>query len=194
MIPVIAFESIESTRLKMRKIIASDEKAMFRIFSEHEIVKWAGCKILNNISESIPHINSYEERYLAGSQIAWAVEFKENNEMIGFIALSYIDRFHAFAYLGSSLLTEYSNLGITTEANKAVINFAFTKTGLNRIESQVYEKHYAMLRVNEKSGFSKEALIRENFNIDGKYCNSIMFSIIKSDFLMNQDFFNFNKK
>lgn len=194
MIPSIFFENVESPRLLMRKIVANDDEVMYRIFSEYEIVKWAGCRILNDKSESIEHINSYEKRYQEGSQIAWAIEHKENKTMIGFIALSYIDLKHAFAYLGSSLLPEYNNRGFTTEANKAIINFAFTRTELNRIESQVYENHFAMLRVNEKSGFKKEALIRENFNINDEYCNSIMYSIIKSDFLLNKEFFNFSQK
>ena len=194
MIPAIVFENVESPRLIMRRIVASDKDVMYRIFSEHEIVKWAGCRILKDKSESIEHINSYEERYQASSQIAWGMELKETREMIGFVALSYIDRNHAYAWLGSSLLPEYNNMGFTTEANKAVINFAFTHTELNRIESQVYEKHTAMLRVNEKSGMIREAVIRENFNIDGKYENSIMYSIIKSDFLNKRDFYNFSKK
>jgi len=149
---------------------------------EHEIVKWAGCRILKDKSETIGHINDYEARYKLGTQIAWGIELKETSKMIGFIALSYIDKTHDFAYLGSSLLTEFAGQGITTEANKAVINFAFTKTFLNRIESQFYENHIAMEKVNLKSGMIQEGLSRENFMIDGKYKNSKVYSIIKSDF------------
>ncbi len=190
----IIFKEIFTPRLVLRKITEKDKDVMFRIFSEYEIVKWAGCKVLKSKDETIEHINGYEKRYKEGTQIAWGIELKKEKKMIGFIALSYIDKTHAFAYLGSSLLPEYSGQGITTEANIGVINFAFNETFLNRIESQFYEKHKAMERVNIKSGMTREALIRENFMIEGKYRNSIMYSIIKNDFLKNKDFFNFSKK
>ncbi len=189
----IIFNKLETPRLLLRKIIETDIDIMYHLFSEHEIMRYTGVPLIKEKNEILAFINKNEAQYKNGEKITWGIELKTTKKMIGYIGLFYINNAHAYASLGALLIKEYWNKGITTEAKKAIINFAFTKTFLNRIESQYYEKHIAIDKTNEKSGMKKEALLRENFLMEGKFRNSIMCSIIKSDFQKNKDFYNFSK-
>ncbi len=72
--------------------------------------------------------------------------------------------------------------GFGTEATKEVLNYTFNNIDINRIELEVYQFNKRAINSYLKSGFIIEGTKREVHLWEGKYHNSIIMSILKSDF------------
>ena len=64
---------------------------------------------------------------------------------------------------------EYWNRGIITEAIQAVSDYVFEKFDIIRLEAHVYHWNISSMRVLEKVGFEKEAILKKRIFKDGKY-------------------------
>lgn len=188
---MIEFNDIETKRLMLRKLDLSDASVIYKIFSDPDVVKNVNTVLHKNIEDSEKLISYYSGQDGLKKGFMWAMELKSDRQMIGIIGLLHLDYDHFYASFGSLLLKEYWNNSFNTEAHKALINYAFTKTKLNRIESQFYENHHAVERMLIKTGMKNEGILRENFYLHGRFVNSKIYSIIRSDFLNNMDFYSF---
>ena len=73
---------------------------------------------------------------------------------------------------------KYWRKGIMTSGIQALIDYSFTTLNLNRLEAQVFEFHTASIALFRKLKFTEEGILRKNFLIEGKFENSIMFSML----------------
>jgi RimJ/RimL family protein N-acetyltransferase len=72
--------------------------------------------------------------------------------------------------------------GSTVEAGKQVIDHAFSKLNLNKIWLGTPACHIAMQKVAEKIGMKKEAELKKEFYLDGKYYDVYRYSIFQEDY------------
>lgn len=176
----LPFSEFETQRLRLIKYSARFAQDSFSLYSDKEVMKWAGPDPHKSIDDTLLFIKSITEASAEGKMIFWAVQLKENNKVIGDISLQ-PDIKHKFASAGTFLSKEYWEKGIMTEAMQSVLWFAFKKLELNRIEAQIYSEHIASIKLYKKLGFKKEGLLRQNFLIDKTFKDSIMFSLLKKE-------------
>ncbi|WP_138494795.1 GNAT family N-acetyltransferase [Paenibacillus pinistramenti] len=98
----------------------------------------------------------------------WIYTRGENSRLIGSAALSSIVR-GAFqsCHLGYKLDEEERNKGYMTEALRAVIDHAFDKLELHRIEANVMPRNLASMSVLHKLGFYNEGLAFKYLKLNG---------------------------
>ena len=65
------------------------------------------------------------------------------------------------------------------EAMPEVINYGFEKMGLHRIEAMVGKDNEPSLKLLHAHGFVQEGLLREHYLIDGRYEDSLVFSLLR---------------
>lgn len=80
------------------------------------------------------------------------IELKSNGQFIGTIDLHKIDSVLKKAAIGYIINKKYWNQGLTTEANRAVIELAFEKIGMNKLTALHDKDNPASGKVMEKSG------------------------------------------
>jgi RimJ/RimL family protein N-acetyltransferase len=73
------------------------------------------------------------------------------------------------------------NKGFGTEATKLFVAYGFETLNLNRIELRVYEYNARAIRVYEKVGFKHEGSLREDHYRQGRYWNTHVMSILRSE-------------
>ena len=78
-----------------------------------------------------------------------AVELKEENKLIGFTGLKYLEDKDEVD-LGYRFMKKYWGKGFATEAAKASVNFGFNKLGLNRMIAMVLSENAGSIRVLQK--------------------------------------------
>ncbi|WP_207204727.1 GNAT family N-acetyltransferase [Miniphocaeibacter massiliensis] len=100
----------------------------------------------------------------------------EKDKIIGFVSLSNVVM-GAFCscFLGYQLDKDYCNNGYMTEAVKEVVNFAFNKLHLHRIEGNVMPKNIPSIKVLEKCGFVNEVISKNYLKINGIWEDHIHF-------------------
>jgi RimJ/RimL family protein N-acetyltransferase len=82
--------------------------------------------------------------------------------------------------LGYWLGEQYWGRGIATAAAQAMIRHAFTGSLFLRLEAQVFEWNPSSMRVLEKVGFVREAVLKHSVQKDGELIDSVLFALVRS--------------
>jgi ribosomal-protein-serine acetyltransferase len=101
--------------------------------------------------------------------------------LLGLIALHNIDRQRGSADIDYAMDSRYRNRGIVTRACRALIGYAFTEVGLNRIQICSDTANLPSLRVPEKLGFTKGGVLRARYRAAGGPRDCAQYSILKAD-------------
>lgn len=108
----------------------------------------------------------------------YAVRLRENGQLLGRAALTGIARGpFQNANLGYFLDEAHNGRGYMTEAVKGVLELAFDKLGLHRVQAGVMPRNAPSLRVLEKAGFRREGLAERYLKINGKWEDHVLFGI-----------------
>jgi len=73
------------------------------------------------------------------------------------------------------------NKGYGTEVMHLLINHSFGTLNLNRIFLRVDAENLGGIRAYKKAGFVHEACLRESDFREGKYCNNLIMSVLRSE-------------
>jgi len=142
------YPSIETERLLLRPVTLDDAEAMFEYASDRENTRYT-FPTNQSLEETKNNIAQF---YLASPLGRWGIELKSNGQFIGTIDLHKIDPILKKAAIGYIINQKYWNQGLTTEANRAVIELAFEKVGMNKLTALHYKDNPASGKVMEKSG------------------------------------------
>jgi len=109
----------------------------------------------------------------------FGIFLKDTDQLIGNISLSHIMRGPSqTCLLGYTLDKEHNGKGYMTDATSLVVEFAFNRLQLHRIEAGVMPHNIGSIRVLEKAGFHKEGIAQKNVKINGKWEDHQMMAII----------------
>lgn len=129
---------------------------------------------------SLENAESFLELAATGSMgHVFALYFEETFIGIG----SLIPRTHEHrinAEIGYWIGEPYWGKGYATSAVKQLIRFAFEELGFLRIYAGVYDYNNASMRVLEKAGFQKEAIMHASVIKEGKLHAEHVYSIRKA--------------
>jgi ribosomal-protein-alanine N-acetyltransferase len=104
----------------------------------------------------------------------------DHEKLVGGITLSNIRRRAAqYVTLGYWMGVDYVGQGMMTEAVGAVVPFAFDALGLHRIHAAFLPTNAASRRVLEKNGFREEGYAENYLQIDGKWCDHVLFGLTR---------------
>ncbi len=90
------------------------------------------------------------------------------------------DVYRINAEIGYWIGEPYWGKGYATETVKQLVEFAFQKLNLHRVYAYIFEYNDASMRVLEKAGFMKEAIIKQSIVKDGKLFDEHLYSIRKT--------------
>ncbi|HMS66156.1 MAG TPA: GNAT family protein [Ignavibacteria bacterium] len=146
-----------------------------------KISSWTGADRLEIITcrpvkdgKRIPPSSDYLE-FLFYSEIS--------NEPGGkFTLFNFNDR-NRSAEFGYIVNPELRNKGIGSEMIRFFLNEIFTKTKFNKLYCQTAAFNTASVKMIEKLGFSKDAVLRENHELDGKFYDDYVYSLLCSDWI-----------
>lgn len=109
----------------------------------------------------------------------FAIEIRE--KFVGYVMLRDINRKYRehIAEIGYCLNKKFRNKGIMTSAVKIIIDYAFRKYKLKRVEGKCRTFNKASARVLEKAGLKFEGILRKNKCKNGKYLDDMIFAKIR---------------
>lgn len=136
-----------------------------------------------------PNTMASMEQFLAGvagsdTDIALAICINDTEQHVGNIKLGEINYFHRRGVV-SILIGEQSfqGKGIATEAHHLLLDYAFKRLGLNRIEAGVLDGNLGSRRLYEKLGFASEGIRKQFAWANGRYQDEYLYALLSSEFL-----------
>ena len=172
------FQNLETERLYLRRVVKEDVNEIFALRSDQEVMKYIPRPLLKTEEEALAHIAMIDEKIDSNEGINWAITLKGNPKLIGIIGHYRIRPEHFRAEVGYMLLPEYQGKGIISEAINEVVNYGFEVMQLHSIEAIIDPENFASEKVLQKNGFVKEAHLKENEFYDGRFLDTVIYSIL----------------
>ena len=172
------FQNLETERLYLRRVTKEDVNEIFALRSDQEVMKYIPRPLVKSDEDALAHIAMIDEKIDSNEGINWAITLKGNPKLIGIIGHYRIRPEHFRAEIGYMLLPEYQGKGIISEAIKEVVNYGFEVMKLHSIEAIIDPENFASEKVLQKNGFVKEAHLKENEFYDGRFLDTVIYSIL----------------
>lgn len=173
------FPNLETERLLLRRVDKNDVNEVFALRSDAETMKFVPRPLVTTQNEALEHIALIDSKIENNEGINWAITFKDSPKLIGIIGHYRIKPEHYRSEIGYMILPEFQGKGIITEAVKAVVKYGFDEMNLHSIEAIIDPDNTASAIVLEKNNFIKEAHLKENEYYDGRFLDTVIYSLLK---------------
>jgi len=173
-------------RIILRPLKISDVKDIYfniqdrKIAENTSLIPWP-----YKLKDAKDFIQKKQKSYQKKSDFAFGIELRSKEEVIGCISLDKVNFEHKNAEIGYWLGPRYWGQGITTEAGKLILKFAFKKIKLHRVYGFAFSDNPASQQVFKNLGFRKEGFLRQTHWRFGRWRNDVQYGILNKEFLKN---------
>lgn len=154
------FPLLETPRLLLRELREGDVNAVFRVFSDPEVVRYYDISGLPNVDAAASLIEKLRQRYDSRGGIRWALVEKNSGNVVGTAGFNSMHTGFRRADVGYELSRQHWGHGFATEALERIKTFGHEHVGLQRIEATVMVGNDPSARVLQRCGFEEEGLLR----------------------------------
>ncbi len=178
---------LETERLILRRFTIEDlEQIFYNCWSDLEVWKWTCYKPMKNVEDVINIAKMFTDEWLDAydrlNRYSWAIQLKASGEVIGrFFGMHPDDRIGQIE-LAYELGRNWWNQGLMTEAVKAVIDFFFYETGLNRIFAYHASENPASGKVMQKCGMTYEGTMLQACKCNNGLLDKVIYSILANEY------------
>ncbi|WP_374507500.1 GNAT family N-acetyltransferase [Flavobacterium sp.] len=176
------FPNLETNRLNLRRLTSEDVDEILVLRSNPEIMQFIPRPLIKSKEEALEFITTMNAAVDSNTVINWAITTKENDELIGMIGFYRMKPENYRAEVGYILSAAYHGQGIITEALQRVIQFGFEEMGLNSIEAVIDPENFGSEKVLLKNNFVKEGHFKEHTFFEGKFLDSVFYSLLKKNY------------
>lgn len=176
------FKNLATERLLLRRVAECDYPEIMELRGNPETMKYIPRPLVKTKEDAISHFKMIDDKIEGNEGINWAITLKGNPKLIGIIGHYRIQPENYRCEIGYMILPEYNGKGIVTEAIKVVLKYGFDDLQMHSIEAVIDPENKASERVLQKNGFVKEAHLIENIFAEGKFWDSVIYSILKRNF------------
>lgn len=171
---------IKTDRLFLQAITPNDIQTLFESKAREEIMDALGC----NEEGYVRYHQMFEKgmETFRISQLIFLLRNKMNNEIIGECGFHTWNSAHRRSEIYYAMLKEdEKRKGYMSEALPSLIRYGFEHMNLHRIEALIDDANAPSKRLLEKNGFTREGVVREDYNVDGKNEDSICYSLLRNE-------------
>ena len=127
-------------------------------------------------------LRRYRREFEAEQSLPFFVFERASGHLAGGITVSGIRRgVSQSASIGYWMGERYAGQGLMAEAVGLVTAHCFRRIGLHRIEAACIPGNRRSMRVLEKTGFTREGLLRSYLKINGTWQDHVLYSLIAGD-------------
>jgi ribosomal-protein-alanine N-acetyltransferase len=182
MATMIVPPSIKTERLIIRRHVPEDFEPMRSFFSDEEATRLLDMTAEQKTEEAIHALlDDVIGSYDSGEPIfAMAIVEKETSEFVGSCGMAPDDLDPRETQIFYVILPEYQGRGFAKEASAGLVEYAFTKLGVERLFVSMAAENAASVKVAEKLGMTFEGSAERELN--GVVYPGRCYSLTKSRF------------
>ena len=179
---------IETKRLILRPLKNSDAKSIVENVNNLSISKWLlVVPYPYTIKDAKKWIIDNKEKWSTKkkSEYSFGIGVKKDGKIIGGIGLHKINNEQGTATIGIWLGKNYQREGLGSEAFTALLNLAFNKLKLRRVEAGIFVGNPASPKLMTKFGGKLEGTKRKSCRskADNKIHDEMIYGLLKEDWL-----------
>lgn len=172
---------IKTSRLVIRAPTSRDIPDILEGINDLNVSKWL---LVVPYPYKLKDAKDWVKKKKDKESVRFNIELKKEKKIIGGIDIHHIDERQKTATVGYWLNTKYHGQGYGSEALKAILDLAFSKLKLRRLEAEVFEGNEPSSYLLEKFGFQKEGLRRKSCvcKATNKIHNALIYGLLKEEY------------
>ena len=175
-------QTIETSRLILRRAIREDAEAMFRNWaSDPKVTKYLTWPTYEKVETAYQILDLWTEEYKKSNYYQWMIVLKELGEPIGSISVVRQNDRVEEAEIGYCIGSPWWHRGITTEALSAVIEYLFLEVGMNRVAARHDPNNPHSGGVMRKCGMKYEGTNRACDRNNQGICDTAQYAILRRE-------------
>ncbi|MBU1038744.1 GNAT family N-acetyltransferase [Patescibacteria group bacterium] len=171
---------LQGKKVQLRPLKLSDYKWLYKLINDQRVNRFlltSGVKTLAAEKAKVAKMIKDKKSY------HFIIETNVSQEPIGIMTLGHIVKEHGRASTGAFIAKAFWNKGYGSDAKMTLLKFAYTKLGLNRIESYVYKNNPRSLQYSLKCGYKLEGCLRQRVKKGQEFKDEYVLSVLKKDWL-----------
>lgn len=143
---------------------------------------------IRNLSSDFLHhddkftIHQTREWFYRNGPDWWSILNQEDNQLIGYFRVSDWSKKNKNLYIGADIHPDFRGRGIASRVYPSFMKFLFLERDLNKISLEVLSTNERAHHLYKKLGFRYDGTKRQEIMKNGRWIDSIMMSILKSEF------------
>ncbi len=179
---------LETERLILRPLKDSDAKSVQENINNLEISKWLLVVAYPyKLKDAKWWVDNNKKKWKSKKleDYSFGIELKEEKKIIGGMGLHNVKKDQGTAELGYWIGAKYHRKGYGSEALRAVLDFAFKKLKLRRVEAGVFVGNPSSGKLFEKFGAKQEGIKRRAkvCKADGKIKDELIYGLLKEEYI-----------
>jgi ribosomal-protein-alanine N-acetyltransferase len=172
---------LETERLKMRLIEASDIDFIYRQFSDPEMCIYFNEPPCASLEAAKAIIDIYITNPEKDKQLRWVLIRKYDNTIIGTCGYHCYDKHLRKVEIGYDIWKGFWRQGYISEALPVLLSYCFEYLGVNKVYAKIDPANIASRRSAEKSGLRVEGILREDEKKGDRFLDTLYMSILKRE-------------
>jgi RimJ/RimL family protein N-acetyltransferase len=186
--PDVDFTALESPRLRLRRLRASDLPAFCRYRADPAVARYQSWETFTREEGA----RFFEEQAghhpdIPGTWFQMAVTLKQTGDLLGDLGLHTLGDEPRQAEIGFTLAPAAQGKGFATEAVTCVLDYVFLRLGKHRVTALTDAENLPAQRVLERVGMRREGHFRQNVWFKGKWGDECLFAILRTEWVQRQD-------
>ncbi|MCC6704558.1 MAG: GNAT family N-acetyltransferase [Thermomicrobiales bacterium] len=182
------FVPIDTERLRLRHYRLDDLDALHSWRSREDVTRYQDYDVQTReeSQRSLERATARVTMAVQGDGFVWAIERRDDGQVIGDIILFLDSIEHALGEIGWTLHPDYQGKGYATEAARGVMKLAFETIGMHRIKANLDPRNHASEALCLRLGMRREAHYVEDFWSKGEWTDSYIYAILAREWRANQ--------
>jgi [ribosomal protein S5]-alanine N-acetyltransferase len=149
------FPILTTERLTLKQLCINDQQGIFALRSNTEINKYLNRQPGKTIEDAINFINKVNDNIEKNNSFYWVITLTKTKIFVGTVCLFNFSNKENKCEIGYELLPNFQGQGIMKEATEKVINYAFQKIRLQKIEACTHYANMHSTKLLGKLNFTK---------------------------------------
>lgn len=174
------FPQLETRRLLLREVRLEDSEKLLENYADPHVTEYF-MEPLTEQQDAVSIAREYAGHYYAGTGIVWAITFKDDPPLVGTCGYEVLSSFDRRGDIGYDLARRCWGQGLMIEALEAVVEYGFTKLGLNRIQAFVLADNARSINLLNRLHFRVEGVLQEHRWFRGRYWDNVIMALLQKD-------------
>lgn len=172
---------ISTPRLTLRTLTDADAPALYGIFSHPEVMRYWSRPPWTEPAQAHQMVLTSLEDLRTGDALRLGIARRSDDRLVGTCSLFSFHVESRRAEIGYALGRPFWGCGYMHEALAALVEYAFTTLGLNRLEADIDPRNAASARTLERLGFQKEGHLRERWIVSGEVSDTWWYGLLRRE-------------
>jgi RimJ/RimL family protein N-acetyltransferase len=165
----------------LREWTEDDIPAMTAHMDDPVIARWTRVPARYRREHAEAYLREMDERRRSGEEMALAVVAADSGELVGALNLRVTSWEHRRGEYGAAFFQHGRGRGLAVRAGRLLARHAFETLGIARIEATMAADNTAVQTATERAGFTREAVLRDYVEQDGRRVDMVVFSLLPED-------------